>query len=386
MPAAALPPIRENVSHVHLVIWVIAGLCVLSTAVVVLRIWVRMGMMKQALGWDDATMVISAALCIAESALICATTKYGLGRHIEFVDPSNYVPFFKLAYAAIVVYISLIFIIKQSLILFYWRLSRSAYFHGWCWAYLAMNTVVWITFTLLCIFSCKPIGYFWDRSQPGKCMNLEKVYLINAGFFVFMDVAALLLPIRAVWELNMKKKKKIQLISLFSFGLFVCIASFVRMTTMFNFNNETDATWVMVTSNIWSMLEINIGIMTVCVPVVKPFFTRLLWPKLTGLSYHGSSHSSSGKAATNDSIEKPGQHAGRYQAGAQGGKGGHIAGVRREEKGIRVTTQHFIEHEMRGGRRPVMDMEMISLGPSEKEVSIDGGSSNTSLSHAHSAV
>lgn len=33
----------------------------------------------------------------------------------------------------------------------------------------------------------------------------------------------------------------------------VCVASFVRMTTMFNFNTETDATWAMIKSNIWSM-------------------------------------------------------------------------------------------------------------------------------------
>ncbi|KAF8459966.1 hypothetical protein BDZ91DRAFT_624875, partial [Kalaharituber pfeilii] len=245
-------------------------LCAVSCSVVMLRLWVRLRMTRQGLGLDDAFMITSMVLNIAETSLVCVTTNYGLGRHIEYVDPTNSTIFLKLAYSAVLVYVSLIFVIKSSLILFFRRLSLSRYLNAWCWGYFGLNSVFWIVFMMLGIFSCAPIPYFWDRSIPGgKCLNLKILYLANASISVIMDVAALVLPIRAVFSLNLVLRKKIQLAVLFACGLFVTIASFVRMTTLFNFGTETDPTWATVKSHTWSMIEVNIAIITVCAPIVK---------------------------------------------------------------------------------------------------------------------
>lgn len=49
-------------------------------------------------------------------------------------------------------------------------------------------------------------------------MNLEKLYLANAGLTVLTDVAALLLPVRVVWNLSTTRSSKLQLGALLIFG------------------------------------------------------------------------------------------------------------------------------------------------------------------------
>ncbi|KAF8457324.1 hypothetical protein BDZ91DRAFT_838123 [Kalaharituber pfeilii] len=331
--------VRENINHAPRLLGIVITLCAVSCFVVMLRLWVRLRMTRQGLGLDDAGMITSIVLNIAETSLVCVTTNYGLGRHIEYVDPTNFTIFLKvskttfftytscpysvnaydtvqLAYSAGLVYVSLIFVIKSSLILFYLRLSLSRYFNAWCWGYFGLNSVFWIVFTVVGIFSCAPIPYFWDRSIPGgKCLNLEKLYLAHASISVIMDVAALALPIRAVFSLNLVLREKIQLAALFGCGLFVTIASFVRMTTLFNFGTETDPTWATVKSHTWS----------ICTNI---------------------------RSSQNWQSDQP---RGSINQGQQARKkGGKTGSSGRKGEDITMTTQYFIEQEMAQYGGPVI--------------------------------
>ena len=114
---------------------------------------------------------------------------------------------------------TLIFTIKQSLLLFYQRLTTSRTYHAWCWGFIGLNTVIWLVFFTAGIFSCRPVSYFWDKAIPGgSCVNLEKAYLVNAAFTVVTDVMALLLPVRVVWNMTTNRSSKLQLGALMMFG------------------------------------------------------------------------------------------------------------------------------------------------------------------------
>ena len=66
----------EDVSQAGRFIGVVAGLCSLSCVVVSLRIWVRLRLTKQGLGWDDAFMIAAAVSLIATgSSIILLITK-----------------------------------------------------------------------------------------------------------------------------------------------------------------------------------------------------------------------------------------------------------------------------------------------------------------------
>lgn len=84
---------------------------------------------------------------------------------------------------------------------------------------MGLITALWLVFFLAAVFACKPVEFFWDKSIPGgQCVDLEKLYLANASLSVMMDVAVLLLPVRAVWKLTMSKRQKTELAGLFLSG------------------------------------------------------------------------------------------------------------------------------------------------------------------------
>lgn len=191
-------------------------------------------------------------------------------------------------------------------------------------------------------------------------MNLGKLYLANAITFVIMDILALLLPLGAVFNLRMPMRKKWELAGLFGLGLFVCVASFVRITTLFGFNVEPDPTWVTVNSHIWSMIEVNVGIITVCIPTIKPFFVIILRPLIFG----PDATTSNSKYGTGNSVGRAGavnsdKH---HPASAKKGSIVQLKSSGATGKGdITLSTQQFIEHEMNG-------FHQMGGGESEEEL------------------
>jgi hypothetical protein len=72
-----------------------------------------------------------------------------------------------------------------------------------------------IVFFFVTLFQCSPISFFWNKDQPGTCVNVEVIialtYLYSA-FSVISDFTCAILPIFLVWKLNMGKKTKLALI------------------------------------------------------------------------------------------------------------------------------------------------------------------------------
>jgi hypothetical protein len=76
----------------------------------------------------------------------------------------------------------------------------------------------YIAITTVKIFECNPRERIWDRSIPGTCVDIGS--LLNAsGFFnLLTDTIVLLIPVRCVWNLKMKRKKKLLVIMVFTVG------------------------------------------------------------------------------------------------------------------------------------------------------------------------
>ena len=79
---------------------------------------------------------------------------------------------------------------------------------GWC-----------IALILAVIFSCSPIGYFWDKSiKGGHCINENNLsYGITAANIV-TDITVLVLPIPWLIHLQMKTSRKVALVGIFILG------------------------------------------------------------------------------------------------------------------------------------------------------------------------
>ena len=73
--------------------------------------------------------------------------------------------------------------------------------------------------TFVKIFECHPRAKIWDPKLPGSCINVPMLLNISGIFNTITDAIILLLPIKAVWNLNMKRQKKFIVVLVFTFGL-----------------------------------------------------------------------------------------------------------------------------------------------------------------------
>ena len=73
--------------------------------------------------------------------------------------------------------------------------------------------------SVLTIFQCHPITFFWDTdTKTGSCLNVTTLAFANSGMSIAQDVLIVVLPIPVVVKLNLETRKKIGISIMFAFG------------------------------------------------------------------------------------------------------------------------------------------------------------------------
>lgn len=118
------------------------------------------------------------------------------------------------------IYGPLTYAINLSILLQYYRIflpsRRYNRFLWWGSLLLIIINLVWcIISTLMGIFICSPVRKAWDPLVPGHCYDEKKVLLSTSGIRVLSEVATLVLPIPAIWRLQMSKRKRFGMTAIF---------------------------------------------------------------------------------------------------------------------------------------------------------------------------
>ena len=82
----------------------------------------------------------------------------------------------------------------------------------------AVLILFYIALTIVKIWECRPRARIWDRSIKGTCIDIPSLLNTSGLFNTISDLLILLVPLKAVWNLNMKRKKKLGVIAVFSVG------------------------------------------------------------------------------------------------------------------------------------------------------------------------
>lgn len=77
----------------------------------------------------------------------------------------------------------------------------------------------YVASTLVKIFECTPRSRIWDKSVAGKCANVSAILNASGVFNIITDILILLVPVKSVWNLKMKWKRKMQVVAVFTVGL-----------------------------------------------------------------------------------------------------------------------------------------------------------------------
>jgi len=79
-----------------------------------------------------------------------------------------------------------------------------------CTFYLATNSVK--------IWEYIPRQRIWDKSVPGRCVNVGALLNASGVFNTLTDIIILLMPVKAVWNLKTTYKNKIIIVLVFTVG------------------------------------------------------------------------------------------------------------------------------------------------------------------------
>lgn len=100
------------------------------------------------------------------------------------------------------------------------------------------------------------------------------MHIATSAFNIITDIWILGLPIHTLRSILRPNREKIALFLIFGAGTFAPISSIVRLHTIYRYTLATDPFKESILVNLWSIIEVCVGVACASVPALKPVFSR----------------------------------------------------------------------------------------------------------------
>ncbi|KAF2234031.1 hypothetical protein EV356DRAFT_502646 [Viridothelium virens] len=239
-----------------------------------IRIYTRR-FITHALGIDDLLCIIAYCLLLTYCSLLLACGQYYLGHHLWDIKFSDFIHGSKLEVWTEWVYLPLSAFTKLSCLLFYRRIFvPSGLMTGIIWSGVFFITVIYTVLLTMSVLNCQPIRKRWNPSVHGVCLPDGTLAYSSGAFNVLSDIFVLLLPLPAVWRLNMSVSKRAKILAVFGLGLIVVVMSITRLAKTPLAFKSTDSSWELSEFAIYAILEMDIALICACLLAFPAFIDR----------------------------------------------------------------------------------------------------------------
>ncbi|KAF1351675.1 hypothetical protein EJ07DRAFT_31159, partial [Lizonia empirigonia] len=236
----------------------------------------------KAFGPDDKVMVLT--LCTFTCYLACQLggAIHGSGQHRENITDENAQTALKYWFFCEVFYTITTSIFKIAIGLFLLRITIVP-IHIWIIrTIMAVSIVVGLAFTILVIFQCKPVSYWWDLdpTHTGTCLSASMImsftYVVSALNSV-ADWTFGILPILVVKDLQMKRRAKFIISGVIGLAAIGSTATIIRLPYTPTLKPyKGDFLYRTTDFAIWTTVEVGVGITAGCIATLKPLFKAAL--------------------------------------------------------------------------------------------------------------
>ncbi|KAK1689348.1 integral membrane protein [Colletotrichum godetiae] len=246
----------------------------ISTMVVIARTFVRAVLIRKP-GFDDYSMIIGMVFTLAYLAEIFVGKANHIGFPSKDLSLDNMTNLLKNTLAIQVTYYVCISAIKISILCMYLRFAGTRSLNILCICTIVFHLLFFVICIGVTLSQCQPLYEMWDLTGTvdGVCINTTAFFYFTSGFNIVTDIWILVLPIKTLMGILRPRREKIALGIIFGVGVFATITSIVRLHTIYTYTLAKDLFQESILINIWSMLEINVGIICASVPALKPLFT-----------------------------------------------------------------------------------------------------------------
>ncbi|KAK4198276.1 hypothetical protein QBC40DRAFT_230231 [Triangularia verruculosa] len=246
----------------------------LSILVVGTRTVVRAAMMRK-FGADDWTMLGALLFSCAYLAEVIIMKYNGVGHAITTLSIDNMLILIKVTLAIQCTYYACVNCIKFSILFMYLRFAVTETLRYACFGLIGFHAMFFIISISVTLSQCQPIDKMWDLTgeAPGSCpVNTTAFFYFTSGFNILTDALIFTLPIKTLIAINRPRKEVYALIGVFCVGAFATVIAIIRLHTIIVYTTAVDPFRESILVNLWSVLEVNIGIMCASAPALKPLF------------------------------------------------------------------------------------------------------------------
>ena len=225
-------------------------------------LYVRLLIFLQALSWT---------MC----GLIGEEVRMGIGSYSTANGAVDTIMVAKLIVTCNSIWAVTVSITKASILSQYMRVFRSPCTRLCC-IFLLLS--LW-PFTLWGVLGgialCEPVAKLWNVQLPGHCRDAQTYWVSVGAINIVLDFLTLLLPLPAISGLHLPRKQKIATMLVFLLGFVVCAVSVIRLTTVLVASEQGDYVMSGIWSIIWSVVEVNVGIICASLLALKAFVVKM---------------------------------------------------------------------------------------------------------------
>ncbi|PLN79582.1 integral membrane protein [Aspergillus taichungensis] len=288
-------PVRDNTAPSIIIPAV--GLNVLL--LVALRTYTRFKVTASETGLDDWAVLLLAVSVVG---------KTGLGRDMWTLDFDRITRVIYYSWVQSIFYIICISLTKLCFLFFYLRIFPSNRLRLLIKILFALTVAYGIAFLFVVIFQCQPVssGWLnWDLEGHGKCMQSNTIMISASAINIVLDVLIIALPIPKVASLQATTSTKVQVIAMFSMGFVITGVSIYRLVRLKVFALSINPTWDNAASCYWSVVEVDVGVLCLCMPATRSLLGRM-FPNVFGSSSEPESTRQSVSRRSRPAVATPG--------------------------------------------------------------------------------
>ncbi|KAK4141226.1 uncharacterized protein C8A04DRAFT_14251 [Dichotomopilus funicola] len=268
-PTTPLFHINDRVPYISLIhVSTTIPLLALTLVPFFARIYVRIWP-EWRFGLDDGFIVAGLASAITDWALLAR------GLYFEPTDISWDETFYTvtLSYFAIPVWSLSMTLIKTSIVLSFLRLPLK---RGWrigLYTLIAILVSFGLANTLYSFLKCDPKPGAWDLHIPARCPGGRIDSIVSnlcSGANILTDLVLSVVPMFLLWNLRRPLRERILICSLTGIGLFVTVASVMKVVLIEEWSRSGLGDWALSLSiATWTVTEQFASILAACSPSLK---------------------------------------------------------------------------------------------------------------------
>ncbi|KAI8711009.1 hypothetical protein NCS52_01514300 [Fusarium sp. LHS14.1] len=253
----------------------------LSTAVIVARIYLRLGIQKRRLLGSDIWMTAGWVMGIVVAAFCITFIRLGVMEQDIYPSLSNYdgtkkekQHVHKLLWISTLPFLTAFYLCKAALLCVFiqvipiFMVKRRMFL----WATIIFVGLSYLVTIIMFFTTCTPISRYWTLGTNRQCLTSSWMVFARTSWALNFagDIFIFALPWLIVPDLMVKGWLRVGIYFTFLLGIINMVMTVVRFVKLYAGRNEGELS--LVTIHFWNSLDLYLGLVIACLPSLRPYF------------------------------------------------------------------------------------------------------------------